>query len=60
MKYKEILKQISKKEGISTREIEKEMKCALDIAGLNCSPKEFIRITSASLGKTIYSKSYKI
>ncbi len=46
MKYQEILKTIAGKEQCSPKQIEKEMKKALQIAGISCSPKVFLqRIT---------------
>ena len=47
MKYKEILKQLSIKENVPVAEIEKEMKNAIKLAGLNCSVKEFLQTTTA-------------
>ncbi len=56
MKYKDILKQIAKKENISVKEVEREMKLALQAANLDCSPQEFIKKTSKMvIAKTIYS-----
>lgn len=46
MKYKQILKQLSIKENVSVKEIEKEMKAAIETAGLNCSVKEFLKTTT--------------
>ena len=42
MKYKKILKSLSKKEHISVKQLETEMKAALTAAGLSCSVKDFI------------------
>ena len=57
MKYKKILKHLSKKENISTKEIEREMKIALMCAGIDCSVEKFIETTTNLLKeKTIYSK----
>lgn len=56
MTYKKMLKQLAVKENVSVNEIESEMQAAIDYAGLNCSVKEFIEITSKLIReKTIYS-----
>lgn len=56
MKYKQILKELALKENVSEKEIEREMKIAIEAAGLKCSVKEFIETTSNLLKqKTIYS-----
>lgn len=49
MTYKKILKQISLQEGISVKEVEKEMKFALKQAGIDCSVKEFIYLTANNI-----------
>ena len=55
MKYKQILKELSRRNNLPEEEIEKEMQEALVYAGLNCSVKEFIENTSAALiHRTIY------
>lgn len=56
MTYKKILRQLALKENISVKEIESEMQAAIDYAGLDCSVKEFIEITTKMIKeKTIYS-----
>lgn len=56
MSYNKMLKQLALKENISAKEIEREMQTAIDYAGLNCSVKEFVEITSKFIiEKTIYS-----
>lgn len=56
MKYKEILKQIAVKENVSVREIENEMKTAIEFVGLECSAEALIKTIAVSLKqKTIYS-----
>lgn len=58
MTYKKILRQLALKENVSVKEIESEMQAAIDYAGLDCSVKEFIEITSKLIKeKTIYSNS---
>ncbi len=54
MKYKEILRTIAEKEGISTKQVEKEMLIALKIAGINISAKEFIETTASKLKNRLY------
>jgi len=49
MRYKEILKEIAKKEGVSEIEIEEQMKTAILMTGIKCSPKEFIKVFSKLL-----------
>ena len=56
MSYNKMLKQLALKENISAKEIEREMQTAIDYAGLDCSIKEFIEITSKLIKeKTIYN-----
>ena len=56
MNYEAVVKEIAKRESVTVAEIENEMKKAIEIAGLKCSPKEFIEITSAMVkNRTIYS-----
>ena len=50
MKYKKILKSLSKKEGVTVKQLEAEMKSALTAAGLSCSVKDFI-INGTKLAK---------
>lgn len=47
MKYNKIIKQLALKEGVSKKEIEKEMQRALNIAHLNYSPRKFIKIAKS-------------
>lgn len=54
MKYREILKIISKKENVSTNEIEREMENALALAGIECSAKDFIEKIAQSLSDRLY------
>lgn len=49
MKYSEILRQLARKENVSVKEIEQEMQQAIDLAGLNCSVKEFIETTKKAI-----------
>ena len=51
MKYRKILKELSMKENFSMKEIEKEMKKAIKIAGLKCSVKDFIELGSAIISR---------
>ncbi len=42
MTYRDIVKALSKKEQVSQKQIEREMKKAIRNAGLNCSPQALI------------------
>ena len=56
MTYKKMLRQLALKENVSVKEIESEMQSSIDYAGLDCSIKEFIEITSKLIKeKTIYN-----
>ena len=56
MDYNSVVKEIAKRERVTVSEIEKEMEKAIELAGLKCSPKEFIEITAAMVkSRTIYS-----
>lgn len=58
MTYKKMLRQLALKENVSVKEIESEMQSAIDCAGLDCSIKEFIQITSKLIKeKTIYNNN---
>ena len=57
MNYNKILRQIADRENISVKEVENEMRIAIKMAGLDCSPKEFIETTARLVKeRTIYSK----
>ncbi|MBQ9965531.1 MAG: hypothetical protein IJP22_02250 [Clostridia bacterium] len=49
MKYKKIIKQIAIKEKTTVSEVEAEMLKALKAAGINCTPKEFIMMTTKGI-----------
>lgn len=56
MTYKKMLRQLALKENVSVKEIESEMQSAIKYAGLDCSIKEFIEITTKLIKeKTIYN-----
>ena len=46
MNYTQLIKTIALQEGCSPKEIEKEMKKALNTAGITCSPKTFLKQTA--------------
>lgn len=46
MNYTQLIKTIALQEGCSPKEIEKEMKKALNAAGIPCSPKAFLKQTA--------------
>lgn len=54
VKYEKILKQLAKKEKLTTKEVENEIQNALCSAGLDCTAKEFIEITSFFILKRRY------
>ena len=54
MNYNEILKSIALKNSTTPEVVEREMSIALKMAGISCSPKEFIEKTS-----TLIKKDYK-
>lgn len=49
MKYRKILKQIAHENNISKKEVEKEMKLALRLAGMECSVKQFVEDTKYAI-----------
>ncbi len=54
MSYKKMLKQLAIKENVSVKEIENEMQAAINNAGLDCTVKDFIEITSFFINKRRY------
>ena len=60
MKYVDILKEIANRENVSVKEVETEMRKAIEAAGYDCSVREFIEAVAKTAKKTIYSKSYNI
>ena len=54
MGYYDVLRKIAIKENISVEEVENEMKMAIALAGLDCSVKEFVEVTAASIIKRRY------
>jgi signal recognition particle GTPase len=60
MSYNKILKSIAKKHRVSVKEVKKEMQHALLLSNINIPTKDFIKITSQEIKKTIYSKSYNL
>ncbi len=53
MTYKKLLRQLALTENVTVKEIENEMQAAIDYAGLDCSVKEFIKITSNLIAKRL-------
>ncbi len=53
MNYSQIVKTIATKENCSPKEIENEMKKALALAGIGCSPKIFLKQTVLQLQQQI-------
>lgn len=54
MNYKKVLRQLSKKENVPVKELEREMEKAIRAAGLTCSVKDFIMSTAATAKKRLY------
>ncbi len=54
MNYKKGLRQLSKKENVPVKELEREMEKAIRAAGLTCSVKDFIMSTAATAKKRLY------
>ena len=54
MNYKKLMKELSKKENIPVKQLEKEMQNAILAAGLNCSVKEFIKTGTNLAKKRLY------
>ena len=54
MNYKKILKELSAKENLPVKKLEKEMQAAINAAGLNCTVKEFIETGTKLTKETIY------
>ena len=54
MNYKKILKKIAEKEGVSAKEVERDMKAALFAAGLNCSVEEFLKAGAKMVANRLY------
>ena len=54
MNYNKILRELSKKEKISKKEVEFEMQKALNISHLNCSAEEFIENTTKIILERLY------
>lgn len=56
MNYKKILRKIAKKNGVSVRDVRRELNAALRTAGVNTSAKHFIEKTANEIkSRTIYS-----
>ena len=56
MSYKNTIKEIAKREKTTAKDIEFEMQRALELAGINCSAKDFVKtVTRMIKEKTIYS-----
>ena len=56
MSYKKALKELAKRENTTTKNIELEMQKAIELAGIDCSVKDFVNtVTKIIKEKTIYS-----
>lgn len=54
MNYKKILRTIAEKEGVTLKEVEREMADALKNAGISCSVKTFLENTSKNIISRLY------
>lgn len=54
MKYKKILKELSTKNNIPVKQLEKEMQNAIKVAGLECTVKEFIEKGTKLIKQRLY------
>ncbi|MBR6902946.1 MAG: hypothetical protein IKN39_03555 [Clostridia bacterium] len=55
MKYNQIIKQLAKKNKISKKEVDLQMRSALKNSGINVSPEVVIQIAVEQIKKTIYN-----
>ena len=51
MTYKKLLKKVAKEYGTTPEEVDREMREAIKVAGLNISPQAFIALCSAKVKK---------
>ena len=51
MNYQQIINHLAEKENVSVHEIEEEMQKAINGAGLNCSPNDFIKTIAGFINK---------
>ena len=56
MEYKKIIAQIAKRHGVSSKQVDSELKTALEMSGINVTPDIFIQIAAERIKKTIYHK----
>ncbi|MBP3390613.1 MAG: hypothetical protein J6L58_02870 [Clostridia bacterium] len=54
MKYKKLLKELSAKNNIPVKQLEKEMQNAINAAGLDCTVKEFIEKGTELIKQRLY------
>lgn len=54
MNYKKIISNLAKQHNTSKKEIEREMKKALLLSGIKCTPKEFILSTASEAKRRLY------
>lgn len=54
MKYENVLKVLALKNKVTEKEIENEMQLALELAGLDCTAKEFVEDISFFVSKRRY------
>lgn len=56
MRYQRLLEQVAKENNTSPKEVENEMRKALQEAGLEIEPSVFIALVTTKVRKTIYRK----
>lgn len=56
MRYQRLLEQVAKENNTSPKEVENEMRKALQEAGLDIEPSVFIALVTTKARKTIYRK----
>ena len=54
MSYQKLLKQVAKEYNTTPKEIDSEMRTALQMAGYDIEPSMFIALATAKAKKTIY------
>lgn len=56
MRYQRLLEQVAKDNNTTPKEVENEMRKAVQAAGLDIEPSVFIAFVSTKVRKTIYRK----
>lgn len=56
MQYQRLLEQVAKENNTTPKEVENEMRKAVQAAGLDIDPSVFIALVTTKVRKTIYRK----